>query len=59
MALRKSPLLNTNTDKIEKERIYETNSENFMMAVSARRIQFGASYFSDPRYVRWYATFVT
>ena len=59
MALRKNPQLTTNTAQIDESRRYQTNQDAFMMAFAARRIIDGEVYLSDPRYVRWYATFVS
>ena len=57
MAARKNPLLNTNIDKIDEGINYQMNQEKFMMAFSVNTIKSG--YFSDPKYLRWYANFIT
>ena len=59
MVLRKNPQLNSNTAPIDEELRYQTHQDAFMMAFSARRIIDGVFYLSDPRYVRWYATFIS
>ena len=54
--MRKCPIINTNTSSLDKNVMYETKQDEFMMAIAAENYDTGAAI-NDPRYVKWIAYF--
>ena len=54
--MRKNPIINTNTSSLDKNVMYETKQDEFMMAIAAENYDTGAAI-NDPRYVKWIAYF--
>ena len=52
---RKSPTISTSMSLLEEGTVYETDSSDFMLAVSLENFDTNEAL-SDPRYIRWYAT---
>ena len=50
--LRKNPLINTNSEPLADDAVFETNSSDLMIAVTAENYFTGAGL-SNPRYVRY------